>query len=132
MAIYWDGKKVAGLSGLRGPQGAVGPPGEQGIQGPPGPQGEIGPEGPPGPQGIQGPPGPPGEGVSGVSSFNGRDGAVTPQKGDYTAADVGALPDTTVIPSNISELTNYSDFVTATAMNTAIQAAILDSWEGSY
>lgn len=105
MAIYWDGKKVAGLSGLRGPQGAVGPPG---------------------------PPGPPGEGVSGVSSFNGRDGAVTPRKGDYTAEDVGALPDTTTIPTKTSELNNDSNFVTTTQMNTAIQTAILDSWEGSY
>lgn len=30
----------------------------------------------------------------GVSSFNGRTGAVTPQTGDYTAAQVGARPDT--------------------------------------
>lgn len=31
---------------------------------------------------------------SNVSSFNGRTGAVTPQEGDYTAAMVGARPDT--------------------------------------
>lgn len=31
-----------------------------------------------------------GSGVSGVSSFNGRTGAVVPKTGDYTAADVGA------------------------------------------
>lgn len=30
--------------------------------------------------------------TSGVTSFNGRTGAVTPQSGDYTAAQVGALP----------------------------------------
>lgn len=30
--------------------------------------------------------------ASGVSSFNGREGAVTPQSGDYTAAQVGAVP----------------------------------------
>lgn len=30
----------------------------------------------------------------GVSSFNGRTGAITPQTGDYTAAQVGARPDT--------------------------------------
>ena len=29
---------------------------------------------------------------SGVSSFNGRTGNVTPQSGDYTASQVGALP----------------------------------------
>lgn len=33
-------------------------------------------------------------GTAGVSSFNGRAGAVTPQGGDYTAAMVGARPDT--------------------------------------
>lgn len=32
------------------------------------------------------------ESVGGVSSFNGREGAVTPQSGDYTAAQVGAVP----------------------------------------
>lgn len=31
---------------------------------------------------------------SGVTSFNGRTGAVTPQAGDYTAAQVGAVPTT--------------------------------------
>lgn len=35
-----------------------------------------------------------GGGASGVASFNGRAGAVTPQAGDYTAAMVGARPDT--------------------------------------
>ena len=33
-----------------------------------------------------------GGGVAGVSSFNGRTGAVVPQAGDYTAEQVGALP----------------------------------------
>ena len=33
-------------------------------------------------------------GASGVASFNGRSGAVTPQSGDYTAGMVGARPDT--------------------------------------
>lgn len=53
-----------------------------------------------------------GGGTAGVSSFKGRTGAVTPQAGDYTAAMVGA--------------------VTETQMTAAIQAAVLDSWEGSY
>ncbi len=59
-------------------------PGPKGDKGDPGPRGERGPQGEPGPQG------PPGTGVSGVSTFNGRDGAVTPQAGDYTAEMVGA------------------------------------------
>lgn len=33
-----------------------------------------------------------GGGSSGVSSFNGRTGAVLPASGDYTAADVGVEP----------------------------------------
>lgn len=39
-------------------------------------------------------PGGGGGGSAGVASFNGRAGAVTPQAGDYTAAMVGARPDT--------------------------------------
>lgn len=35
-----------------------------------------------------------GGGTDGVSSFNGRTGAVVPSSGDYTAADVGARPST--------------------------------------
>ena len=53
-----------------------------------------------------------GEGASGVSSFNGRSGAVMPKSGDYTAADVGA--------------------VTMAQVTAAIQSAVLDSWEASY
>lgn len=86
------------------------------LQGPPGEQGEQGPIGATGPQGPQGPAG---EGVpsggtagqvltkksdadydaewveapeGGVTSFNGRAGAIIPQEGDYTAEQVGALP----------------------------------------
>lgn len=86
------------------------------LQGPPGEQGEQGPIGATGPQGPQGPAG---EGVpaggtagqvltkksdvdydaewveapeGGVTSFNGRAGAIVPQAGDYTAEQVGALP----------------------------------------
>lgn len=50
--------------------------------------------------------------VTGVSSFNGRSGAVAPQKGDYTAEDVGAA--------------------TMEQVSAAIQGAVLDSWEASY
>ena len=53
------------------------------------------------------------EGVDvGVTTFNGRTGAVTPQNGDYTAEMVGAA--------------------TIADINAAIQQAILDSWEASY
>lgn len=34
--------------------------------------------------------------LGGVTSFNGRSGSITPQSGDYTAADVGAIPAITV------------------------------------
>ena len=89
------------------------------------PRGEAGPAGPPGPQGEQGPPGPAGS-SAGVSSFNGRDGAVTPQAGDYTASMVGARPDTwTPTAEEVGAAT--LDDVTA-----AIQSAVLASWEGSY
>lgn len=71
-------------------------------------------------------------GTAGVTSFNGRDGAVTPKAGDYTAAMVGALSSTTSIPSKTSELENDSGFTTMEAVTSAIQAAILDSWEGTY
>ena len=47
-----------------------------------------------------------GETTAGVTSFNGRDGDVTPQEGDYTAAMVGALPAGTSIPSKTSDLEN--------------------------
>ena len=43
-----------------------------------------------------------------VSSVNGQTGAVS-----LTASDVGALPDSTVIPSNVSELTNDSGYLTS-------------------
>ncbi len=75
---------------------------------------------------------PPGGEGAGVSSFNGRSGAVTPQEGDYTPQMVGALPAGTAIPANTSDLNNDSGFVTASEVAAAIQAAVLDSWEASY
>lgn len=64
--------------------------------------------------------------VIGVKSFNGRTGEVNPGNGDYTAEmvgarpsdwmptaeDVGALPDSTVIPTRTSQLINDSGFIT--------------------
>lgn len=70
--------------------------------------------------------------TAGVTSFNGRDGAVIPREGDYTAAMVGALPASTSIPSKTSDLEHDSGFATTEAVTAAIQAAVLDSWEGSY
>lgn len=48
-------------------------------------KGETGPKGADGATGPQGP-----AGADGITSFNGRTGAITPQKGDYTATMVGA------------------------------------------
>lgn len=120
MSISVDGVKFAGFRGRQGPRGPEGPQGEQGpqgIQGPAGPAGPQGEQGPPGPQGEQGPPGPAGS-SAGVSSFNGRDGAVTPQPGDYTAAMVGARPDTWT-PTAVEV-----GAPTVAEMNAAIQSAV--------
>lgn len=51
-------------------------------------------------------------GGGGVASFNGRTGAVVPEKNDYTADMVGAA--------------------TPEQVDAAIQAAILESWEAGY
>lgn len=158
MAIYLDGQKIAGFGGRqgqRGPQGPVGEPGpqgERGEQGPVGPQGDTGPVGPqgePGPKGEKGDSGgvPPGGGTGqvlskktagdydtewidppegGVASFKGRAGAVVPQAGDYTAEMVGARPETwTPTAADVGAVTEEQ-------MTAAIQAAVLDSWEGAY
>lgn len=114
-------------AGPPGPQGPMGPKGDKGDPGPPGPAGGGGSSEDcvtvPGGGEISVPDslgaGPytfemteEGEGDSGVSSFNGRTGEVTPQAGDYTAAMVGAA--------------------TPEQVNEAIQAAVLDSWGASY
>lgn len=92
------------MMGPPGPQGEQGVPGPEGPQGPQGPQGEKGEKGDKGDQGEQGPQGEKGEKgdtgsqgpagpAGGVSSFNGRTGALMPQSGDYTANMVGAIKD---------------------------------------
>lgn len=112
------GNAVAqGTQDLVGPQGPQGPAGPQGA---PGVDGATGPAGAPGADGfsptvtvaditgghrvtITDATGPhtfdvmdgqdgSGSGTAGVSSFNGRTGAVVPGNGDYTAAMVGARP----------------------------------------
>lgn len=67
-----------------------------------------------------------GSGAAGVLSFNGRIGAVSPAEGDYTAAMVGARPsDWTPTAADVGAATMEQ-------VSAAIQAAVLDSWEGSY
>lgn len=64
--------------------------------------------------------------AAGVSSFNGRTGAVAPGDNDYTAAMVGARAnDWMPTAADVGA-------ATMTQVNAAIQAAVLDSWEGSY
>lgn len=64
--------------------------------------------------------------------LNADDVGARPDTWTPTAAEVGALPDTVTIPTKTSDLTNDSDFTTTAALNSAIQAAILDSWGASY
>lgn len=108
MGIYLDGKKYAGFGGRQGPPGPQGPKGDKGDPGPQGPPGPPGGGGSsedcvtvPGGGAISVPDslgdGPytfemTEEGDSGVTSFNGRTGEVTPKAGDYTAEIVGAVP----------------------------------------
>lgn len=58
-----------------------------------------------------------GGGTAGVSSFNGRSGAVSPQSGDYTAAMVGAL-------SSSDVTSTYSESGTAPVNGQAVASAI--------
>lgn len=51
-----------------------------------------------------------------VESVNGKTGAAV-----LNAADVGALPDSTVIPTKVSDLTNDSNFVSNATLNSLLQ-----------
>lgn len=60
-----------------------------------------------------------------LTSFTETDPTVPPwakasTKPSYTASEVGALPDTTAIPSKTSDLTNDSGFITSSALPTAL------------
>lgn len=145
-----DGKD--GAAGPVGPTGAAGPAGATGAAGPAGPQGAPGRGVPSG--GAAGqllakataadydtawvdPPQGGGGTAPGVSSFGGRTGAVTPQVGDYTPAMVGAVPtgrkvNNRALSADITLTAADVGAVTAEQLNTAIQSAVLDSWEGSY
>ena len=81
---------ATGPAGPMGPTGpAGGPTGPTGPTGPSGQAGAAGPTGPTGPSGAAGPTGPTGPaGENGVTSFNGRTGAVLPQSGDYNATQI--------------------------------------------
>lgn len=113
-AVPQGTQDLVGPKGDKGDPGPQGPPGVDGATGATGPAGEDGfsptvdvteisgghrvtitdADGPQSFDVMDGQDGTGGGGTAGVSSFNGRDGAVTPQAGDYTAAMVGARPDT--------------------------------------
>ena len=57
-----------------------------------------------------------------VESVNGKDGTVV-----LTASDVGALPNTTPIPTKTSDLTNDSGFITASSLPTRTSQLTNDS-----
>ena len=52
--------------------------------------------------------------------------ALESSKPTYTAQEVGALPDTTEIPTKVSDLTNDSNYQTDTEVNNAITDALAD------
>lgn len=61
-----------------------------------------------------------------VTSVNGKTGAVV-----LTATDVKALPNTTKIPTKTSDLTNDSDFVTKSYVNTKTAPFVINLTESS-
>ena len=125
-----------GDTGATGPQGPKGDKGDTGDTGPAGPKGDKGDNGDAGNDGANGADGADGfsptatvsksgttttititdkngtttatvnDGVGDVASVNGQTGTVV-----LDADDVGALPNTTVIPTKTSDLTNDSDFM---------------------
>lgn len=116
----FEGTEAEWLASLVGPPGRDGAPGADGADGVPGKDGQDGAPGAPGADGAPGQNGKTpyigsngnwwigtmdtgvsasGGSTAGVTSFNGRSGDVEPQRGDYTAADVGALPADTEIPN---------------------------------
>lgn len=150
MAIYANGKKVAGFGGKRG---------ERGPEGPQGPIGKTGPQGPAGPAGPKGDTGPAGaDGTSFV--IQGRfdtldllkEAHPSGESGDAYA--VGTESDNVVYlwSTDFNEWQNVGSLqgpvgpegpagpqgepgspgITMDDVNKAIQVAVLESWGGNY
>ena len=113
-----------GIQGIQGPKGDKGDPGLQGEIGPIGPQGPKGDKGDAGEQGIQGEIGPQGIqgeigpiGPQGPAGADGKDGLTTSisvNGNTYTQTDgLITLPNYPTVPTKTSELTNDSEFITA-------------------
>ncbi len=67
-----------------------------------------------------------GGGGGAVDSVNGQTGVVV-----LTASDVGALPDTTTIPTKTSDLTNDSRFITDSALTNYTQKTYVDAQDSN-
>ncbi len=136
---------IKGEKGDRGERGFTGDKGPKGDQGVPGPQGEKGIQGETGDSGVYigteeptdpdinvwiNPSGTADADISfGVTSFNARNGDVLPQKGDYTAVDVGAVPETRTINSHelSSDVTLTAEDVNAVPTTRTINTKPLSS-----
>lgn len=103
-----------------GDPGETGSQGPQGIQGPAGPQGETGATGPQGPAGAPGPQGDPGT--------DGKDATIN----GVNTLTIQQGTNVTLSQSGSTMTISAAGDVTTEQMNTAIQTAILDSWEASY
>lgn len=136
-----------GLEGPAGSTGPIGPTGPQGPQGIEGPQGLTGATGPAGPTGATGPQGP--QGLKGDTGFGIPAGGTVGQfiiKSSITDYDVGWASLATVattgsytdltskptIPTNVSQLTNDSGYLTSGAIGVSVQGydADLTVWAG--
>lgn len=129
------------LGQLQGPQGPQGIQGVQGVQGEVGPQGEKGDTGAQGPQGIQGETGPQGvQGIQGIPGTNGKSAYESAVSAGYNGTETifnaslanvpthinndvvhitevertkwNAKAETGDIPTNVSQLTNDSNYAT--------------------
>jgi len=103
-----------GGEGVPGPQGPKGDPGDPGPRGEKGEKGDPGPQGEPGPQGKMGPAGR-------DASINGEN-VLTVRAGEH----VSMAQESDVLTIGVTGL------VTMEQVDSAIQAAILDSWGVSY
>ena len=70
---------------------------------------------------------------TGVTTFNGRTGAVTPQSGDYTAAQVGAVPTSRTVNGKAlsSNITLTADDVGATVSQSGTYTLTTAGWTQS-